>query len=455
MRSYAQGVTGSASRIGILAPFRIRDFRLLWTGMFVSMVGDGFYFVAVAWQVFDLSDSPSALAYVGLAWSLPQVLLVFLSGALADRLDRRVLMIAGDLIRCAAIVTVGVMSIAGVLTIPLMVGVVMVFGVGQSLFQPSFQSIVPLIVPPEDLVRANSVDQFVRPFALMVLGPALGGIVVGTLGPGWAFIVDGGTFVFSALMIAAMHGRKVDRSNEEPASLWADMREGLAFARRTRWLLIMFGTTILSLFAVWGPWETLMPFIVRNDLGSGALGLGAVYAAGGIGAIAVAIWFGQRGRLPRRAMSLIYLTWAAAMFATAGFGVVTQLWQAMAFSLVAEGSIAALIIMWFTVLQRLVPPQLLGRVTSLDWMITIAGVPLSFAVVGPLAEAIGADATMIWAGAVGGLVTLAAMFVPGARRPEQDGSLGEPLVGNEAGGESRPAVEPRPTVSAERSPGDS
>ncbi len=148
MRSYAQYVTGLASRIGILAPFRIRDFRLLWTGMFVSMVGDGFYFVAIAWQVFDLSDSPSALAYVGLAWSLPQVLLVFLSGALADRLDRRFLMIAGDLIRCAAIVTVGVLSIAGVLTIPMMVGLVMVFGVGQALFQPSFQSIVPLIVPP-------------------------------------------------------------------------------------------------------------------------------------------------------------------------------------------------------------------------------------------------------------------------------------------------------------------
>jgi predicted MFS family arabinose efflux permease len=419
-------VAGSGSRIGILTPFRIRDFRLLWTGMFVSMVGDGFYYVATAWQVYSLSNRPSALAYVGLAWSLPQVLLVFVSGTLADRLDRRMLMIAGDLVRCAAIVTVGVLSISGVLTIPIMVGLVMVFGVGQALFQPSFQSIVPLIVPPEDLVRANSVDQFVRPFALLVVGPALGGILVGAVGAGWAFIADGGTFLFSAAMIMAMHHRKVDRSDEEPTSLWEDMRAGLAFVRRTRWLLIAFGTTVLSLFAVWGPWETLMPFIVRNDLGSGATGLGLVYAAGGIGAIAVAFTFGQTGRLPRRAMTILYLTWAVAMFATAGFGVVTKLWQGMIVSLIAEGSIAALVVIWYTILQRVVPPELLGRVSSLDWMITIAGVPLSFAAVGPIADAVGADTTIVWAGAVGGLVTIAAIFIPGARTPERDGSLAEP-----------------------------
>ena len=396
--------------------------------MFVSMVGDGFYYVAVAWQVYTLSNRPSSLAVVGLAWSLPQVLLVFISGTLADRLDRRLLMITGDLIRCGAIATVGVLSLTGLLTIPLMVALVMVFGTGQALFQPSFQSIVPLIVPPEHLVQANSVDQFVRPFALMVVGPALGGIVVGTLGPGWAFIADACTFLFSAAMIVTMRSRKVDRSHEEPTSVWSDMREGLAFVRRTRWLIVMFVASVLSLFAVWGPWETLMPYIVRNDLSAGATGLGLVYAAGGVGAIAVALTFGQRGRLPRRPMTFIYLTWAAAMFATAGFGVVTHLWQAMGFAIVAEAAISGLVVVWFTVLQRLVPPELLGRVTSLDWMITIAGVPLSFAAVGPLADAFGADTTMIAAGVVGGVVTIVAMFLPGARGPERDGSLAEPAI---------------------------
>jgi hypothetical protein len=89
----------------------------------------------------------------------------------------------------------------------------------------------------------------------------------------------------------------------------------------------------------------------------------------------------------------------------------------------SEASIAALVVIWFTVVQRLVPGDLLGRIYSLDWMITISGVPLSFAVVGPLADAIGADATLILAGLIGGAVTLVVMFLPGARDPERDGSL--------------------------------
>jgi hypothetical protein len=116
------------------------------------------------------------------------------------------------------------------------------------------------------------------------------------------------------------------------------------------------------------------------------------------------------------------------MLATAGFGVVTAVWQAMIVSIIAEGAIGILVVIWFTLLQRLVPGELLGRVTALDWMITIAGVPLSFAIVGPLADSIGADATLIWAGVLGGLITVALLLIPGARGPERDGSLEEPVA---------------------------
>ncbi len=418
-----QPIPPRSARLGVIKPLRLRDFRLLWTGMFVSMVGDGIYYVSMALQVIELRNTPSALAVVGIAWSLPQVLLLLLSGVLADRIDRRRLMIAGDLVRLVAISTIGVLSISDVLTIPILIALVFVFGVGQALFQPAFSSIVPDIVPSDLLVEANSLDQFVRPLALMLLGPMLGGFLVGVFDPGVAFLIDGATFAFSALMIARMRARPpVDRS-EEAASVWADALAGLAYVRRTRWLLITMTASILSLFAVWGPWEALVPFIVKNELGSSDVELGLVYAAGGAGAVTVALTFGQRGRLPRRAMTALYLTWAVGMFATAGFGVVTELWHAMLVAAVAEASITALVVIWITVIQRLVPSNLLGRVMSLDWMITIAGVPLSFAVVGPMASAIGADATMLLAGLVGGGVTLVFMFVPGSRTPERDGSL--------------------------------
>jgi MFS family permease len=420
-------------RVGLVQPMRIRDFRLLWTGMFVSMVGDGFYYVAIAWQVYDLSNSPASLAGVGIAWSPPQVAIVPLAGVLADRLDRRFLMIAADLIRAAAIGTVGVFSITGNLTIPILVGLVVVFGVGQALFHPAFHSIVPEIVPPDMLVRANSVDQFVRPFALMVLGPVIGGQLVEHLGAGWAFVADAGTFLWSAAMVARIRARPTCERDPQ-ASAVREIVEGFRFVRRTRWLLITMLASILSLFAVWGPWETLMPYVVRNDLGGRASDLSLVYLSGGVGAVLVAITLGQRGTLPKRPMTALYLFWAAGMLGTALFGIAQNLLHAMIAGFLTEGSIAALIVLWYSILQRLVPSQLLGRVTSLDWMITLAGVPLSFAAVGPLAEAIGADTTLILAGLVGGGVTLLFMFIPGARAPERDGSLADPAgAGGDAG----------------------
>ncbi len=125
-------VRARLGRVGILQPLSIRDFAWLWIGMTVSMVGDGIYIVAIAWQVYQLSNTPTALAAVGIAWSLPQIILLLGSGVLSDRVDRRHLMIAGDILRLVAIGTVGVLSIAGELTIPLLIGLVVVYGVGQA-----------------------------------------------------------------------------------------------------------------------------------------------------------------------------------------------------------------------------------------------------------------------------------------------------------------------------------
>ncbi|MGZ8619516.1 MAG: MFS transporter, partial [Actinomycetota bacterium] len=134
-------------RVGVLRPLRFADFRRLWIGTTVSLIGDGIYIVAMALQVLELDNRAGTLALVGIAWSVPQVLLLLASGALSDRLDRRLLMIAGDLIRLAAVTTIGALSIAGVLTVPILVGLVVVYGAGQALFGPSFSAIVPSIVP--------------------------------------------------------------------------------------------------------------------------------------------------------------------------------------------------------------------------------------------------------------------------------------------------------------------
>lgn len=416
-------------RIGILRPLRIRDFALLWLGLTVSFVGDGVYIIAIAWQTYDLSNSPSALAAVGVAWSLPQLVLLLLTGVLSDRLDRRHLMIAGDVVRGLAIATVGILSIDGSLTMTWLLILVVIFGAGQALFGPAFSSIVPQVVPEELLVEANSLGQFVRPITWTLIGPLVGGLLVATVGTGWAFVADAGTFAFSAVMIGLMRTRPERGATEEHPSAWEDLKEGLRYVRSRAWLWVAMVAATVSLLATWGPWEVLVPYVVRNDLGGSAAALGLVFAAGGVGSVTVALVIGQRGRLPKRAVTVLYLTWAVGMLMTAGFGLVSAVWQAALVAFVSESCITALIVIWFTLLQRLVPAHLLGRVSSLDWMISIAGVPLSFAVVGPAAAAFGVDATLIGAGVIGAAITIAFMFYPGARDPERDGSLVEAPAG--------------------------
>jgi predicted MFS family arabinose efflux permease len=281
-----------------------------------------------------------------------------------------------------------------------------------------------MIVPGDMLVEANSLAQVVRPAAMSIVGPVLGGLLIGAFGPGWAFGVDAATFAFSAVMILLIRTKgRATRDAEEHSSPWQDLVEGIRFTRRERWLFVGLLGALVSLLAAWGPWETLVPYVVRNDLGGSAADLGLVYGAGGVASLAAALIVGQRGKLPRRAITTMYWAWAIALFAMAGLGIAHAVWQAMLVALVSESSLTVLIVIWYTLMQRLVPQELLGRVSSLDWVMTTAGVPLSFAIVGPAAAAFGAQTVLVGAGIAGGLITLAFMFVPGARGPERDGRL--------------------------------
>jgi MFS family permease len=216
---------------------------------------------------------------------------------------------------------------------------------------------------------------------------------------------------------------RADVGRELETNLWADVREGITYVRRTPWLLWGMLGGLVSLFCVWGPWETLVPFVVADRMSGTEFQLALVFGAGGVGSVVASLVMAQRGGLPRKPLTVMYVAWAIGMGMTAAFGVVVNVPQAMAASFVAEGAIAVLVVIWFTAMQRLVPKELLGRVSSLDWMITILGAPVSFLIVGPLATAFGAEAVLVGAGVLGASATLIFMLIPGARGPEQDGRL--------------------------------
>ena len=273
-------------RVGVLRPLQHRDFRLLWIGQTVSMIGDGIYIFAVAWFVYkDLHASPATFALVGFAWSAPQVLLLLATGALSDRMDRRHLMIIGDLLRLCAITAIGTLILLDALTAPLLVALVLPYGAGQAIFGPAFSSIVPMIVPEEHLVEANSIASTVRPLAWLVIGPTIGAVVVHIAGTGWAFLVDAFTFAVSAACIWMMRVRGDRYAHETETHLWADVKEGIRYVGATRWLLWGMLGGMVSLFCVWGPWETLVPFVVADQLRGTELQLAVVFGAGGVGSV--------------------------------------------------------------------------------------------------------------------------------------------------------------------------
>jgi MFS family permease len=196
---------GGFSRVNLLAPLRHRDFRLLWAGMTVSLVGDGIFLVAMAWQAYDLWNAPAALSILGIGMTIPTIAFLLPAGVLSDRLDRRLIMLTADVGRALVVATLAALSIADLLTFWQLVVLVGLYGIGTAFFIPAFDAIVPDVVPSDELPAANALDQFVRPIALRLLGPALGGGLVAALGLGAAFSVDAASFVASTVAVFLMH----------------------------------------------------------------------------------------------------------------------------------------------------------------------------------------------------------------------------------------------------------
>jgi MFS family permease len=317
-----------------------------------------------------------------------------------------------------------ILSLAGALQLWHMFVLVAVYGAGTAFFGPAFDAIVPDLMPTEQLAQANSLDQLVRPMAFRLAGPALGGWMVAGLGVGTAFALDSATFVISAVAVLSM--RHYDGRGSRGASMMADVRQGYAFVRSKVWLWGTLISAAVAYLLFLGPVEVLLPYVVKNDLHGSAADLGLVFAFGGIGSVGAALAVRQLGQ-PRRSVTMLYATWALATLAVAGYGLASAPWQLMAASFAFNTMETVGTIVWVTLKQREVPAALLGRVSSLDWLISIGLLPISFALTGPVAAAIGAQTTLVAAGVAGTVVTLSALLLPGMLAVERSPAIAERL----------------------------
>jgi MFS family permease len=309
------------------------------------------------------------------------------------------------------------LSLSGGLTLPLMLVLIAFYGAAAGFFGPAFDSLVPRLVPASELVAANALDQFVRPAGLQILGPLLGGAVIAVGGSGWAFAANAATFAFSALCLLLMS--QVAALPASGSSLWREMKEGVDYVRRHVWLWGTFLSATFTYLLFVGPTEVLLPYVVKHELGGSAAQLGLVLTSGGLGAILAALTVGWLG-LPRKTMTYLYAVWAVATLAVAGYGLATSTWQLAVACVLVNGLEAAGTVAWATTKQKLVPEGMLGRVSSVDWFVSTALLPLSYAFAAPVAQAIGVRETLIGAGVLGALVTFGFLFLPGMRAPDAE-----------------------------------
>jgi MFS family permease len=425
----------SSAQGRIAAAFTNGDFRLLFAGRCASLLGDGAFLVAMAWEAYTLSDGPTALSLLGIAMTLPLIALLLVGGVVSDRYDRRRVMLAADLVRAGLLVVLGALAASGELRLWEMVAIVACYGCAQAFFDPASDAILPEILPPEQLGAGNALEEVARPLTLRLAGPALGGLLVGAGGSASAFLADGGTFLVSAISLCLMStrpapgGAAATRAGTSASALRREIGEGWRYVRRQAWLWATFATAGLAYLLFMGPAQVLLPFVVKHELHGDGLQLGLVMGAGGLGSVACALTM-ARSALPARGIRFVYSVWTMATLAVAGYGLATAVWQLMLASLAFNLLETAGTIVWMTMKQQRVPRELLGRVSSLDWLISIALLPLSFALAAPVSALIGPRATLIVAGCAGAAVTLGGLLVPGLDADEASiaGGLGSPDV---------------------------
>ena len=188
-----RSATGSSSgrgrgRARILEPFRIRDFALYWTARTTSWIGDGVMVVALPWQVYELTNSPTTMGLVGALQMIPIFAFTLLGGVASDRIDRRRVILAADVVRAVAAGVIGILALRGDLELWHVGAMAVVYGLGQAFAGPAFGSIVPQLVPDELLVQANSALFTFHTLAFRLGGPVLGGAIIAAFGTGEAFL---------------------------------------------------------------------------------------------------------------------------------------------------------------------------------------------------------------------------------------------------------------------------
>jgi MFS family permease len=416
MTSDQAEATGVRRQSPYLRLARNRNFSLLWTGQLVSLLGERIHQVALGFLVLRATGSVVDVGLTFAATALPNILLGPLAGALVDRWDRRLTMVACDLIRAVLVLSVPFVIQVHVTLVYLLAFVIATITL---LFRPAKTAIIPDIVEERDLVPANSASSFADGVADLV-GLPLAGVVVASLGSlELAFAVDSATYLVSGILIAVMTTPRSELISTPfgVRNVWSEMVEGWQFLRRQAEL---FSNTIFSTVAQLAVGaEIVVTFPYAQDvIQRGAFSPEETYAwilaAIAAGSVIGGVGFGALGdRAPKGIMVIVGFIGMGVSLALAGL--TENLLQAMALFFVVGLSNMLFIIPTITLFQQRTPGRLMGRVVSSRQALVFGAIAASMAISGVLAEAIGPSAVLVVFGLICAGAGAVAVFVPAMR----------------------------------------
>lgn len=381
---------GADGRTHALVAFRSRDFRLLWSGQTVSMIGDAAFVVALGWRTYSLSGS-GALGVVLMLQAIGLLLTLLVGGALADRFSRRRLMIASDLGRAAIVAGLVVIESTGNSSTALFGLIAFLTGLGSGFFMPAFGGIVPLVVEQPHLSSANALIGVSRQLSLVV-GPALAGLLYDPIGPAAVFGVDAASYLFAAALVWLARPRPYEREEREGAV--REVAAGFRYVASQPWLWVTILLFSIFLMVVIAPVQVLLPELVAEHFDRGVGAYGVVFAAQGAGMVMGALLFAHVSPTRNRGV-LSYVLWTLNALAIVLFVLSPWFALALGFALLRGAALGFGIAVWETMLMARVPEGLLSRVISVDYFGSVGLMPIGLVAAGAASELASPEALLV------------------------------------------------------------
>ncbi|MGX1131970.1 MFS family permease [Streptomyces glaucescens] len=389
-----------------LTPFRNSGYRRLAVALVLSTFASGVWVVAQVWEVVRIGGGPAELSVVSTCAAVGVLLPALLGGVVADRVPQKLILLCVAGVELAGLGLLAALSVTGNTRLWHLATVALVTGMARAFYYPAYSAWLPALVPESDLMAVNGFEGMLRPTIGQAVGPGVAGAVVGAFSPGAALTVAAlaclaGLVALTLVPLTPV--RRASGTEEERAhpvrSAVADMREGYGYVIRTPWLLstLLFASVMILMLS--GPFEVLVPFVIKDRLGGGPGDHAQVMAAYGIGGAVGSLVMASL-RMPRRYLTVMNLMWGVSCLPLLAVGYADRVAVVVVSAFLIGALFSAPSVIWGTLLQRRVPPHMLGRLAALDSFVSISLMPVSMALAGPASDTAGLRTVLLVAAVV-------------------------------------------------------